>query len=100
MEAINKTFDCVMVGGPQHGLRVRMTCSGDAAQYPTLMAGDGLVCKPVGFRRAADGRQLWLLIHPQASGAELREQVAVSEEIEESGKSERVPMRLRLAATC
>lgn len=79
MNQTNKIFDCLIVGGPDHAQRIKLSCSADAILHPTLTTRDGQCCMPVAFRRSADGSQLWLLLHPEASGAQLREQLVVSE---------------------
>ncbi|MGA7298265.1 MAG: hypothetical protein WBW92_12230 [Rhodanobacteraceae bacterium] len=90
MNQNSTAFDCLIVGGPDHARRLQVTCSSDDGFRPTLTDDDGLVCSPVAFRRSPDGRQLWLLLHPDASGAQLREQLLLTEEeFAETRKPER-----------
>lgn len=83
MENTTKLFDCLIVGGPDHGQRVQLACAADAVLLPALTTHDGQACKPVAFRRSADGSQLWLLLHPEASGEQLRQQLLASEKMQE-----------------
>lgn len=100
MESTTKLFDCLIVGGPDHAQRVQLACAADAVLLPTLTTHDGQACSPVAFRRAADGSQLWLLLHPDASGEQLREQLLASETMQETWKGpERRRTGLHLVAT-
>ncbi len=80
MNQTSTLFDCLIVGGPEHGRRLQVTCSSEDGFRPTMEGEDGLVCSPFAFRRSPDGRQLWLLLHPDASGIQLREQLLLTEE--------------------
>lgn len=86
MNHTNNHFDCILVGGPNHAQRITLSCSADDVLHPTLMSHDGQACTPVAFRRSADGSQLWLLLHPEASGAQLREMLVATEETNDAYK--------------
>ncbi|MGB8635639.1 MAG: hypothetical protein WCD66_12415 [Rhodanobacteraceae bacterium] len=90
MNQTSTHFNCLIVGGPDHARRLQVTCSSENGFQPTMTGDDGLVCSPFAFRRSPDGRQLWLLLHPDASGAQLREQLLLTEaEFAEVRKPER-----------
>lgn len=86
MNHTHKTFDCLIVGGPDHSERVKLSCSNEDILHPVLVTGDGQTCTPFAFRRDMDGRQLWLLMHPDATGVQLREQLLRTEQLQERYK--------------
>lgn len=65
-------FECIIAGGPQHGLVYRRPLD---ARHPTPLAvvtDDGQLCTPAARKQAGRAATRVVLLHPQATGAQFR----------------------------
>jgi len=63
-------FECIIAGGPQHGLVYRRPLD---ARHPTPLAvvtEDGLLCTPAARKHTDAQPSRVVLLHPQATGAQ------------------------------
>ncbi|MEI7036716.1 hypothetical protein [Fulvimonas yonginensis] len=63
-------YECIIAGGPQHGLVYRRPLD---AQHPTPLAvvtDDGQLCTPAACKQAGADATRVVLLHPQATGAQ------------------------------
>ena len=63
-------FECIIAGGPQHGLVYRRPLD---ARHPTPLAvvtEDGQLCTPAARKQAGSAATRVVLLHPQATGAQ------------------------------
>ena len=61
-------FECIVAGGPQHGLVYRRPLD---ARHPTPLAvvgDDGELCTPAARKCTAGAATRVVLLHPQATG--------------------------------
>lgn len=67
---MNTFFECIVAGGPQHGLVFRRPLD---ASHPTPLAvttDDGLLCAPAACKPGGPAGTRVVLLHPQATGAQ------------------------------
>lgn len=69
---MNTLFKYVIVGGPQHGEIIKRARLKPApAGPPSVVAQDGKRCVAAALRRRPRGRACLLLLHPDATGAQI-----------------------------
>lgn len=66
-------IECIIAGGPEHGLVVFMRRDPDEAHPPTFRSMDGQLCRSVALRRSLCCGTRYVLVHPAASGTQLRD---------------------------
>jgi hypothetical protein len=64
---MEQNIECIIVGGPQHGMVSRRPWKADATLPPVLPTCDGLLCVAAARRRDGIGTR-YLLLHPKATG--------------------------------
>jgi hypothetical protein len=70
--------ECIIAGGPEHGLIRRQLWDAGQAPQPMLSTQDGKVCSVAASRTAGiPGCRFLLLLHPQASGRQFIDMLAV-----------------------
>jgi hypothetical protein len=76
---MEQIVECLICGGPQHGLVRRQVWDPRYSMPPVLACGDGQLCL-AGARRmdGLDGSR-FLLLHPRATGAQILAMMAVLE---------------------
>lgn len=74
---MNTTVECVLAGGPEHGLVLYLSAAARGAAAPTVIAADGQICRAAARRPSATCRARYVLAHPQASGRELLDALRV-----------------------
>jgi hypothetical protein len=68
---MEQIVECLIAGGPQHGLMRRQLWDPKYPVPPVVAAGDGEVCTAAAFRPVHPGCNLFLLLHPHATGAQI-----------------------------
>jgi len=74
---MSQIFECIIVGGPQHGLVYQRPA---AAPQPTplaLITDDGALCTPAVRKQSGVDCTRLLLLHPQATGAQIMTMLVV-----------------------
>jgi len=68
---MEQIVECLIAGGPQHGLMRRQLWDPQFPTPPAVASGDGEVCIAAAFRPVHVGRNLFLLLHPRATGPQI-----------------------------
>ena len=68
---MEQIVECLIAGGPQHGLVRRQLWDPHYPAPPVLASGDGQVCTAVACRAAGSGSNRFLLVHPRATGSQI-----------------------------
>jgi len=68
---MEQIVECVIAGGPQHGLVRRQLWDSQYPAPPVVAAGDGEVCIAAASRPAGPDGNYFLLLHPRATGAQI-----------------------------
>lgn len=68
---MEQIIECLIAGGPQHGLVRRQLWDSQYPAPPVLASGDGAVCKAAACRPAGHGGNRFLLLHPRATGSQI-----------------------------
>ncbi|HUB90610.1 MAG TPA: hypothetical protein VMA74_12875 [Dyella sp.] len=68
---MEQIVECLIAGGPQHGLVRRQLWDPHHPMSPAVAAGDGKVCIAAARRPAGPYSNRFLLLHPQATGQEI-----------------------------
>lgn len=63
--------ECIVVGGPQHGLVYQRPRDAPQPTPLALVTDDGELCTPAARKQAGAACTRVLLLHPQATGAQL-----------------------------
>ncbi|GAB3028749.1 hypothetical protein GCM10027285_08870 [Oleiagrimonas citrea] len=66
-------IECIMVGGPEHGRTLIVRQDAARPQRPAIVAMDGELCRCAALRRTHNGVTRCLLVHPHASGRQMRD---------------------------
>jgi hypothetical protein len=74
---MEQIVECLIAGGPQHGLVRRQLWDPQYRAAPVLASGDGEVCTAAAFRPVCPGRNLFLLLHPRATGQQILAMMAL-----------------------
>lgn len=68
---MEQIIECLIAGGPQHGLLRRQLWDPQYPAPPVVSAGDGNVCTAAACRHTSPGRNRFLLVHPRATGQQI-----------------------------
>ncbi|WNL44143.1 hypothetical protein RKE25_11955 [Dyella sp. BiH032] len=68
---MEQIVECLIAGGPQHGLMRRQLWDPDHPAPPVLAADDGELCSAAARRPAGPSNNRFLLLHPRATGAQI-----------------------------
>jgi hypothetical protein len=74
---MEQVIECLIAGGPQHGVVRRQLWDPQYPVPPVVASGDGEVCIAAACRPAGSGSNRFLLLHPRATGAQIRSMMAV-----------------------
>ena len=61
-------IECIIAGGPQHGLVCRRRWDGHGSTPLAVTGDDGQLCLAAARRRSDVTRTRFILLHPQATG--------------------------------
>jgi hypothetical protein len=70
-QGMEQIVECLIAGGPQHGLVRRQLWDPRYPAPPVLASGDGAVCAAAARRPAGAGCNRFLLVHPRATGSQI-----------------------------
>jgi hypothetical protein len=65
---MNRIFECIIAGGPQHGQLCRAPWDEQRAAPPAIIADDGEVCVAAARKHAGPAHTRFILLHPRATG--------------------------------
>lgn len=68
---MEQIVECLIAGGPQHGLMRRQLWDPQYPAPPVMASGDGKVCTTAACRHTSPDNNRFLLLHPQATGPEI-----------------------------
>lgn len=68
---MEQIVECLIAGGPQHGLLRRQRWDPDCPAPPVLAADDGELCIAAARRPAGPSHNRFLLLHPRATGPQI-----------------------------
>jgi hypothetical protein len=68
---MEQIVECLIAGGPQHGVLRRQLWDPRYPAPPVLASGDGNVCAAAACRHAGADRNRFLLVHPRATGSQI-----------------------------
>ncbi|WP_233840333.1 hypothetical protein [Dyella sp. 2HG41-7] len=68
---MEQVVECLIAGGPQHGLVRRQLWDPQYPAPPVMASGDGEVCITAACRHAGSESNRFLLLHPRATGAQI-----------------------------
>ncbi|WP_199535680.1 hypothetical protein [Dyella psychrodurans] len=68
---MEQIVECLIAGGPQHGLLRRQLWDPQYPAPPVVASGDGTVCAAAACRHAGSDRNRFLLVHPRATGQQI-----------------------------
>lgn len=74
---MEQIVECLIAGGPQHGVVRRQLWDPRHPLTPALAAGDGKVCTAAARRPAGPYSNRFLLLHPQATGQQILAMMAM-----------------------
>ena len=74
---MEQIVECLIAGGPQHGLVRRQLWDSDYPAPPVLASVDGALCTAAARRPAGPFHNRYLLLHPHATGLEILSMMAV-----------------------
>lgn len=63
-------FECIIAGGPQHGLVYRRPLDARHATPLAVRTADGQLCRPAARKQTGATATRVVLLHPQATGAQ------------------------------
>lgn len=61
-------FECVIAGGPQHGVICRCRWDSRRSAPLAIISKDGQLCIAAARKRNGAARSQFILLHPQATG--------------------------------
>jgi len=73
---MKQLIECIIVGGPQHGLISRQLSDTERAAPLALVTDDGQACSVAACRPAGSAGHRFILLHPQATGQQLTAMLA------------------------
>lgn len=76
-EYMEQIVECLIAGGPQHGVVRRQLWDPRHPLTPALAAGDGKVCTAAARRPAGPYSNRFLLLHPHATGQQILAMMAM-----------------------
>lgn len=68
---MEQVVECLIAGGPQHGLVRRQLWDPQYPAPPVMASGDGEVCITAACRHTGPECNRFLLLHPRATGAQI-----------------------------
>lgn len=68
---MEKIVECLIAGGPQHGVTRRQLWDTQYPTPPVIASADGAVCLAAACRHASADSNRFLLLHPRATGAQI-----------------------------
>ena len=68
---MEQVVECLIAGGPQHGLVCRQLWDPHYPAPPVMASGDGEVCITAACRHSGTDGNRFLLLHPRATGAQI-----------------------------
>ncbi|MHB1272267.1 MAG: hypothetical protein ACYCZD_05750 [Rhodanobacter sp.] len=68
---MKQLIECIIVGGPQHGLISRQLRDPEYTAPLALVTDDGQTCIAAACRPAGSAGNRFILLHPQATGRQL-----------------------------
>jgi hypothetical protein len=68
---MEQIVECLIAGGPQHGVMRRQLWDPQYPIPPVLASGDGEVCIAAACRHASAHNNRFLLLHPDATGPQI-----------------------------
>jgi hypothetical protein len=74
---MEQIIECVIAGGPQHGLIRRQLWDSSYAAPVVMATDDGAVCVAAARRPAGAMGERFLLLHPKATGPQILAMLAV-----------------------
>ncbi|GGA19974.1 hypothetical protein [Dyella nitratireducens] len=74
---MEQIVECLIAGGPQHGVVRRQLWDPRYPLPPALSSGDGKVCIAAARRPAGPYSNRFLLLHPQATGQQILAMMAM-----------------------
>jgi hypothetical protein len=74
---MEQVVECLIAGGPQHGEVRRQLWDPRYSVPPVVASVDGEVCIAAACRPAGSGSNRFLLLHPRATGAQIRSMMAI-----------------------
>jgi hypothetical protein len=74
---MEQIVECLIAGGPQHGLLRHQLWDPQYAGLPVLASDDGEVCAAAARRPSRYGSNCFLLLHPRATGRQILDMIAV-----------------------
>jgi hypothetical protein len=74
---MEQIVECLIAGGPQHGLMRRQLWDSRHPAPPVLASVDGQVCAAAACRPAGPDGNRFLLLHPRATGPQILAMMAV-----------------------
>ncbi len=73
---MEKIIECIIAGGPQHGLVRRQLWDSEYSAMPVLATRDGRICIAAAHRPADAQSDCFILLHPQATGEQFTDLLA------------------------
>jgi hypothetical protein len=74
---MEQIVECLIAGGPQHGVVRRQLWDPRHPLTPALASGDGKVCTAAARRPAGPYSNRFLLLHPHATGQQILAMMAM-----------------------
>lgn len=74
---MEQIVECLIAGGPQHGLVRRQLWDPECSAPPVLAANDGELCTAAARRPAGPCNNRFLLLHPRATGPQILSMMAI-----------------------
>lgn len=73
---MEQIIECIIAGGPQHGLVRRQLWDSEYSAMPVLATRDGQICIAAAHRPAGAQSDCFILLHPQATGEQFTDLLA------------------------
>jgi hypothetical protein len=75
---MEQIIECIIAGGPQHGLVRRQLWDSEYSAMPVLSTIDGQICIAAAHRPVGNGNgtPCYILLHPKATGEQFRDLLA------------------------
>lgn len=73
---MEQIIECIIAGGPQHGLVCRQLWDSAYSAMPVLATRDGQICIAAAHRPAGAKNDCFILLHPQATGEQFTDLLA------------------------
>lgn len=75
---MDNIVECVMAGGPEHGLVLYLQADPLHPGLPTAMASDGRICRAAARSNSLTCSARYVLLHPNATGRDLADAMAAT----------------------